>query len=368
MSPTCSHETRDSRGLQRYPASLRWAALLIVSIVCVALLRIVHVPAALLLGPMVAGIVIAAARGSLAISQWPFLFAQGAIGSMIASRFSPSLVSSIGHDWILYLVVTACVLGASSLIGWALARWRVLPGTTAVWGTSPGAATAMIVMAEAYGADSRLVAFMQYLRVVLVASLAPAIAHFGAPHVATATTAPWFAPIHGIRFPETLLLVFGGAAAGRVLSIPAGGLLVPFAVGSLLNVTGLLKPELPQWFLAAGYAAIGWKVGLRFTREILAYAERVLPRVLASTLTLIGVCGFIGVALNQWMGIDLLTAYLATSPGGADSAAIIAASLGNVNFAFVMALQMVRAVTVLFVGPPLAKFISRHVGDLQQGE
>jgi membrane AbrB-like protein len=326
------------------------------------------VPAALLLGPIVAGIVIATARGSLAIPQWPFLFAQGAVGSMIASRFSPSLVSSIGGDWILYLVVTACVLAASSLIGWTLARWHVLPGTTAVWGTSPGAATAMIVMAEAYGADSRLVAFMQYLRVVLVASLAPAVAHFGAPHVATAATSLWFAPIHGIRFAETLALVFGGAAAGRVLAIPAGGLLVPFAVGSVLNVAGLLKPELPPWFLAASYALIGWKVGLRFTRDILAYAARVLPRVLASTLTLIGVCGLIAVALTHFVGIDLLTAYLATSPGGADSVAIIAASSGKVNFAFVMALQMVRAVTVLFIGPPLAKFIASHTGDRQQGE
>ena len=43
----------------------------------------------------------------------------------------------------------------------------MLPGTTAVWGSSPGAATAMVLMAEAFGADARLVAFMQYLRVDL---------------------------------------------------------------------------------------------------------------------------------------------------------------------------------------------------------
>jgi hypothetical protein len=31
-------------------------------------------------------------------------------------------------------------------------------------------------------------------------------------------------------------------------------------------------------------------------------------------------------------------------------------------------LQMVRAVTVLFIGPPLAKFIASHTGDRQEGE
>jgi len=41
---------------------------------------------------------------------------------------------------------------------------------------------------------------------------------------------------------------------------------------------------------------------------------------------------------------------------------------GKVNFAFVVALQMVRAVTVLFIGPPLAKFIASHTGDRQEGE
>jgi uncharacterized membrane protein AbrB (regulator of aidB expression) len=40
----------------------------------------------------------------------------------------------------------------------------------------PGAATVMMVMVEAYGADFRLVAFMQYLRVVLVAAVASVVA------------------------------------------------------------------------------------------------------------------------------------------------------------------------------------------------
>src|ERR1700722_17395664 len=105
--------------------------------------------------------------------------AQGVLGGMIASRFTPSIVGSMAHAWKLYLLVTLGVLGASSALGWALARWEVLPGTTAIWGSSPGAATSMVVMAEEFGADARLVAFMQYLRVVLVA----VIASTGAPIV-----------------------------------------------------------------------------------------------------------------------------------------------------------------------------------------
>ncbi len=55
--------------------------------------------------------------------------------------------------------------------------------------------------------------------------------------------------------------------------------------------------------------------------------------------------------------VDPLTAYLATSPGGSDSIAIIAAST-DVDLSFVMAMQTVRMIAVLFIGPPLTKFIS----------
>jgi membrane AbrB-like protein len=289
--------------------------------------------------------------------------AQGVIGGMIASRFTPSIVGSMAHAWKLYLLVTLGVLGASTALGWALARWRILPGTTAIWGSSPGAATSMVVMAEEFGADARLVAFMQYLRVVLVAVIASAVAHFVVPQAAVSAAPPFFAPLDGPRFVGTLALVFGGAAIGRGLRIPAGALLVPFVVGSALNLGGWLSPELPQWLLAVSYALVGWTVGLRFTRKILAYVAHAFPRVLASILVLIGACGLMALALIRFAGIDPLTAYLATSPGGADSAAIIAASSGKADTVFVMTLQMIRAIAVLFIGPPLAKFVARQVGE-----
>ncbi len=312
---------------------------------------------------MAGGIAVAASHGSIAVPRWLYLMAQGVLGGMIASRFTPAIAGNMTHAWKLYLLVTLGVLGASSALGWALARWGVLPGTTAIWGSSPGAATSMVVMAEEFGADARLVAFMQYLRVALVAVIASAVAHFVVPQAAAHASPPFFAALDGARFAATLALVFGGAAVGYRLRIPAGALLVPFIVGSALNLGGWLSPELPQWLLAGSYALVGWTVGLRFTRKILVYVARAFPRVLASILVLIGVCGLMALALTRFAGIDPLTAYLATSPGGADSAAIIAASSGKADVLFVMTLQMIRAITVLIVGPPLAKLVARQVGE-----
>jgi uncharacterized membrane protein AbrB (regulator of aidB expression) len=61
--------------------------------------------------------------------------------------------------------------------------------------------------------------------------------------------------------------------------------------------------------------------------------------------------------LTKTLGTDPLTAYLATSPGGMDSIAIIASST-NVDTPFIMAMQTVRFLLVLFVGPPASKFVA----------
>ena len=62
------------------------------------------------------------------------------------------------------------------------------------------------------------------------------------------------------------------------------------------------------------------------------------PRILISILILMAVCVGLAALLVALAGIDPLTAYLATSPGVADPAAIIAMS-SNVDVAFVVAMQ-----------------------------
>src|SRR5580704_11148530 len=129
---------------------------------------------------MIAGILLAVAGSNLRVPQRFVLIAQAVIGCMIARSIPPTIIGEMLRDWPLFLTVVIAVIAASSTLGWLLTRWRVLPGTTAVWGSSPGAATAMMLMAGAYGADIRLVAFMQYLRVLLVAVVATIVARMWA--------------------------------------------------------------------------------------------------------------------------------------------------------------------------------------------
>ena len=185
----------------------------------------------------------------------------------------------------------------------------------------------MMVMADGYGADARLVALMQYVRVLMVALRSfPYCPFLGSRTGGCGRSAC------GLVCPDPRT-AFSRNAGPRSWSGHSQGLfpafrqrilLIPMFLGAVLQSNGLVEIELPSWLLAVSYLLLGWTIGLRFTREILVYAIRALPKMIVSILMLIAFCGGLAFALVEVFDIDPLTAYLATSPGGADSVAIIA--------------------------------------------
>jgi membrane AbrB-like protein len=346
--------------LSTLPVFARWGVLIALSVLFAALLTWARLPAALLLGSMLAGILVENGGAGILVPQLPFSFAQAVVGCMIARVLTSTILHSFLHQWPLFLGISLLVIVASCLLGWIISKLRILPETTAIWGLLPGAASAMMVMADAYGADARLVVFMQYVRVVAIVASIIARLWVHAPAVAAAAPAVWFATIHALPLMETMALVVAAVVLGPVSRIPAGTLLIPMLVGAVLQINGLIEIELPSWLLAASYLVLGWTIGLRFTREILVYAIRALPKMMVSILMLIAFCGGLAFALVEIFNIDPLTAYLATSPGGADSVAIIAAST-NVDVGFVMAQQVARFMLVLIIGPALSRFVADRI-------
>lgn len=348
--------------LATFAAPWQWLLLGALSLILVIVLEVAALPAALLIGPMIAAIVTGVSGATIRPAPSLFVAAQGIIGCMIVSAIEPALFRTLLSGWPIILAAVLSTLAASSVLGAMVARWGSLPGTTAVWGSAPGAASAMVVMAEAFGADARLVAFMQYLRMIIVSISAALLARIWVD-VGDAALPPieWFPRLVAPEFPMTLLIAFVGAFGGRLSGIPGATLLGPLVIGIPLHLGLGLDLQLPEWLLAASYAVIGWSIGLRFTRPILAHAARSLPQIVAAILVLIGFCAAIGMVLAATFDVDPLTAFLATSPGGMDSVAIIAAASGSVDLSFVMTLQMTRFLIVLLVGPALARAVARRI-------
>lgn len=339
----------------------RWAALVALTLILVGGLELLRLPGALLLGALAAAAALTAFDVEVRVPQPLALGAQGVVGCLIGRSLTAPTLMEMAHDWPTFLGGVLSVIAVSAGLGYGLARLRVLPGATAVWGAFPGAATVMTLMSEAYGADIRLVAMMQYLRVVMVVLAATAVARVWAeasPHGIAPVV--WFPPVEWPALIATAALAALSAVAGRVFRLPAGPLLVALAASAAAQNLGILTIELPPLLLAPSYAAVGWTIGSRFNRPILVHAAKVLPALALSLLCLIAACGAIAAALARFAHVDPLTAYLATSPGGADSVAIIAAST-KVDMPFIMSMQMARFLIVLAIGPAVARFVARRV-------
>ena len=358
--------TSRRRTLGSWPVPLQWGALLLLSVLISLLWGSMQLPAALLLGPMLGGVVFGVNGVRLSVPRWPYTGAQGIIGAMVSMAITPAIVTTLGSHLVLFGIVMAATLVGAAAIGWLISRSGLIPGATAVYGTSPGAASAMVLLGEAQGADTQLVAFMQYSRVLLVALAAALVAHFWAGGVPAHTPgASWSAPVHWGSLALVLLLIAVGQQLARLLRLPAWPLLGPMLLLAVLHASGWLSLDLPRWLLAASYALLGWHIGLGFRRDALRHAGRALPVVVTAALCLMVLCGALAWCLTQLAHVDALTAYLATSPGGMDSVAIIAASTPRVDLPFVLALQAVRLLFVIGLAPLVTRLVVRHSPHLQ---
>ncbi len=341
-----------------------WLLLIISSLLASLFLQVEGFPAAFLLGPMLCGIVFSLIDERLAVPHPFFLCAQALIGCAVAESITATILVSIVKDWaVMFLIVGSTVL-AGALVGWILVKCRTLPGTTAAWGSAPGAASAMVVMAEAYGADARLVAVMQYLRVLVVVLTASFVAHVmivdGVPAAAPAAHQLFSLDMGSWQtLLSTLTVVVVGGFVGYFLRIPAGAILVPMLLGGVLHAGGFVELYQPLWLKACAAVVLGWYVGLGFDRRILISAFRLLPRLLLSTVLLIILCGVSAWLLVDILHTDPLTAYLSTSPGGLESMILIAMG-SQADVPFVVAVQTLRLFVVILTGPAIARLICRY--------
>lgn len=340
-----------------------WLALLSCSLPAAWLLNRAGLPAAVLIAALLCSVAFSLGGLPLYMPRRLFQCAQALIGCTVAGSITSAIVSTVGGNWRVILLAVAATVLAGGLVGWTLVRTRILPGTTAAWGSTPGAASAMVAMAEAFGGDARLVALMQYLRLLVVVLSASLVAHFvfGAGPATPLPASPAPAGAGAVIWPQvfiTLAVALTGGL-GVWLRIPAGAMLVPMLFGSLLHARDLATLYQPFALQAIAPLLLGWYVGLGFNRRLLIDAFRLLPRLLLSSLLLIGLCAILAGALVTLAHIDPLTAYLATSPGGLDSIILIAIGT-QADIPFVVAVQTLRLFTVILLGPLIARLICRY--------
>jgi membrane AbrB-like protein len=354
-------------GKGRISPVFKWLGLSLLSYLIFLLLDLLTLPGSRFLGPLCAGIIVSIRGWGLRLPGALFNLSKGFLGLRIAGAVGPAFLGTLFSSWHLLIGGTVWTMAAACLIGVVLTRMRVLEGSTAIWGLSPGGASLMTVMSEDYGADSRAVALMQYSRVVIVSLTAILVARIwahpsfvsGGGDLSSSSSSSYLSSLFFPFYPVNLLIMGGLIALGlylaRLTRFPGGAILFPMILGAVAKNLWTLDITIPPFLLYPAYAFIGWRVGLGFSREELLRLTKKLPILLFAIFLLIALAALYGFFMAKAGELDPLTAYLATSPGGLDAVTIIAAAT-TASLPFIAAMQTLRLILVIIFGPILAKF------------
>lgn len=357
-----------NRGSLSKEIILGWVLLGAGSVLAGLLAQSMRIPAGWLVGPMLVAVVSALAwQKHPTLPRWARQASLAVVGGLLAATYRPSVVPLIVDAWLPVSLVVSATLLLSLAAGFLLVRFARLESKTAALGTLPGAASGMLAMSGPLGADPRFVALMQYTRVVVVVLSAAVVSRLWLTLTAVeqapaaqglqASVPKVDAVFDGVymTYALTALVAAFGAWAGTRLRLPAGGLLGPLILGIVLEQLGVLHLAWPPGVPQAAYLGLGLYVGLLFDRASARRAARLLPFMLASTVLLMLACAGLGWVLTALTSVDGLTAYLATTPGGIDSVAIMALGTGA-DAPLVLAIQMLRLFVVVIVGALLGRW------------
>jgi membrane AbrB-like protein len=371
----CGADEREEKGaLTRLSLAGRtvagWVLLGIGSVLAGLLAQVTGMPAAWLVGPMLVSVAWALALPEHPrVPRWARAASLAVVGGVLAATFRPSVLPVLASNWLPVILVVGGTLLLSLATGLLLARVARLDGKTAAIGTLPGAASGMLAMSGPVGADPRLVAVMQYTRVVVVVFSAAVVSRLGlvpgtAPRPISAqglqsTASQGTALVHDVwlTYGLTALVAALGAWVGMRLRLPAGAFMGALVFGVILEQLGMMRLAWPPGVPQAAFLILGVYVGLLFDRASTKRAGRLFPLVLASAVGLTVACAGLGWALAALTRIDGLTAYLATAPGSIDSVAIIALGSGA-DAPLVLAVQTLRLFAVVLAGALLGRWWS----------
>jgi membrane AbrB-like protein len=286
--------------------------------------------------------------------------AHGATGVTLGLFFNTTALAAVGGSWVSVTLVTLGTLLVSLAAGAALAWITGLDLETAALGLVAGGASGIVAMADELGADDRLVAFMQYLRVLIVVAVTPIVLGLGFQEAGGAGTTLSEDPLGTpAAWLVSLALLVAGVAVGRAARLPAPTLMGPLLLASVLALT--LPGDalaVPPVLRETAFGLIGLQVGLRFTSGTVRHVRRLLSPLLVVVMTMLAASFGLAVLLDQASSISLLDAYLATTPGGAY--AVVAASVSaGADTTFVTAVQSLRLLAMVLLAPLAIRLMVR---------
>jgi membrane AbrB-like protein len=337
-----------------------WLGLSVATAALGTAMAAVGLPSSYLFAALLLGLGVALARpDAMEVPAGAFTAAQAVTGVTLGAYLESRSLRVIGDAWLAVALVTTGTLVLSIGAGMLLARVTGLDAPTAALGMIAGGASGIVSMARELEGDDRLVAFMQYARILVVVLLTPLLVAIAFPASEVVDMVNAGEPVLGDAGAWLLVaaIAAAGALIGARLRMPAGPLLGPMILAGVLTLTGAVGDlSVPPLLRETAFAVIGLQVGLRFTLATVRQVGRLLAPVMATILALLVACFALAVALAAATPVSLLDAYLATTPGGLY--AVVAVAFGaSADTTFIVAVQGLRVLAMVLLAPLVVRLL-----------
>lgn len=292
------------------------------------------------------------------LSRWVRLVSMSVIGTMIGSRFTPEMLSLLPQFWVSGLAILPFILfahGGSYLIMRRLGGYRPLD---AYFAALPGGIVDSAALAEAAGADLRVVTAQHFIRIILVVSTVPLLFLIIQGEAVGSLAGESLADT-AYRLSDIALIVaiaVVGLVLGRLTRLPVSHMLGPLLLALALTASGVIELHFPAWLGHSAQYVVGTALGAQFS----GMSRRLLIRglgmgVLAGGYMLV-LAGLFASVLVGLVPADFGALFVSFAAGGLAEMSLIALSL-NFNPVVVALHHLGRILLTVFVGATLARYV-----------
>ncbi len=342
-----------------------WMVLTVLAALVMGLLVFkLRVPGGMLVGAILGAAALNVATGQAFIYPQTRIVAQALTGAYIGCMMTREDVRHLPRLIRPYLMVLASLLVLNLTMAAVFYRVTDLDLLTCLFCAAPGGMSDTPLIAMDMGADSSVVAVMQFVRMIFGMGCLPSVIMLSdrliEPEAARRMEAEAVQQHERKRagsgptlraFLPTMCAAVAAAALGKWSGVPAGALSAALIVTAGLKLSGKCS-GMPMWLRRLAQVISGCCIGSGITREqIIQMKQLALPAVVLC-LGYMACCVGMGLVVHKVFHIQLREAMLTLSPAGATEMALIAVDLG-VESADLVVLQICRLVGVMLIFPQI---------------
>ncbi|MDR1626896.1 MAG: AbrB family transcriptional regulator [Spirochaetia bacterium] len=293
-------------------------------------------------------------------------FARTLIGIIIGIPVNRQALQTASSAIVPIALMIIGLIGLCFFSAWLTTKVSKLDTATAFCGSSPGAATTMVVLSEDLGGQTPIVAVLHSFRLILIVVLMPigvkVFQSTGALAAAVETAAAAQA-IAGDS-PAVYWLKLAGLLAGslcaayffRKWKVPAAEIMAGILVAAIGNPLFLRLETYPAIWRPLASWIIGAAIGCQITRSSLRAIRHFIPVCGVLTLLLVAAGILLGCLLSVTTSLDIVTALLGACPGGIDAMVLLAGEM-HASAPLVATMHTIRQILIMLTMPFLIRRI-----------